>query len=256
MQVCNSLAGFSIQDGYVMIKAVGKKKESLLKKFEKQFVEGCVKNGVPKNVAQEYWTRFITPFAAYGFNLAHALSYSVLSYICAYLKANFPDEFFCSLLNVENIRRNYDKISEYEKDAQERGIIISQKDLNKCDVEYRIIKKRDPKNDIQNTVIAPSLAVKGIGANSAKEIVLKRPFKNLRDMAGRTNTSLVDKEVITNLVQEGFFDQEYHTELGKGKKISKTKFREALIAKFLSIRNDLKKLGSKGMPDFDLFEGE
>lgn len=256
MQVCNSLAGFSIQDGYIMIKAVGKKKLSLLKKFEKQFVDGCVKNNVPKNVAQEYWTRFITPFAAYGFNKSHAICYGFLSLLTAYLKANFTDEFFCSLLNVENLRKNHDKIIEYEKDAIECGIIIAQKDLNKCDVEYRIIKKRDPKNGIQNTVISPSLMIKNVGKDSAMEIASKRPFKDLRDLAGRTETRLVDKEIITSLVQDGFFDQEYHTELGKGKKISKTKFREALIAKFLAIRNDLKKLGSKGMPDFDLFEGE
>jgi len=69
MQICNALAGFSIADGYIMIKAVGKKKQDLLNKFEKQFIDGCINHKVPNDVAKIYWDKFITPFAAYGFNL-------------------------------------------------------------------------------------------------------------------------------------------------------------------------------------------
>ena len=69
MQIVNALAGFSINDGYVMIKAIGKKKKNLMDKFAKQFISGCVKNKVPQGVAEQYWERFITPFASYGFNL-------------------------------------------------------------------------------------------------------------------------------------------------------------------------------------------
>jgi len=68
MQICNSLAGFAITDGYIMIKAIGKKKIHLMNRFEKQFIKGCVDNGVPKDVAKQYWDKFIIPFASYGFN--------------------------------------------------------------------------------------------------------------------------------------------------------------------------------------------
>lgn len=68
MQVCNSLAGFSITDGYVMIKAIGKKKKDLLDKFEKDFIDGCEKNGVDRNVSKNYWDKVIVPFADYAFN--------------------------------------------------------------------------------------------------------------------------------------------------------------------------------------------
>lgn len=69
MQICNSLAGFDIAEGYVVIKAIGKKKKDLMGIYENKFVEGCVKNKVPENVAQQYWNKFIVPFASYGFNL-------------------------------------------------------------------------------------------------------------------------------------------------------------------------------------------
>ena len=68
MQICNSLAGFSISDGYVVIKAIGKKKEHLMNKFAKQFANGCVEKNVPRDVAEQYWEKFIKPFASYGFN--------------------------------------------------------------------------------------------------------------------------------------------------------------------------------------------
>lgn len=68
MQICNSLAGFDISDGYMMIKAIGKKKKYLMEKFEDQFISGCVKNKVDKEVAKQYWEKFIVPFAGYGFN--------------------------------------------------------------------------------------------------------------------------------------------------------------------------------------------
>jgi len=68
MQVCNSLAGLSISDGYVVIKAIGKKKEYLMHKFKDQFIDGCVKNQVDRKLAESYWEQFIVPFASYGFN--------------------------------------------------------------------------------------------------------------------------------------------------------------------------------------------
>lgn len=68
MQVCNSLAGFSITDGYVMIKAIGKKKPYLMEKFKKEFIKGCSSNNVPVDVSEQYWEKFIIPFSGYGFN--------------------------------------------------------------------------------------------------------------------------------------------------------------------------------------------
>ena len=130
MQICNKLANFSVSDGYVMIKGIGKKKKELIDKFKKQFVSGCVTNGVPANVAGEYWEKFITPFASYGFNAAHSACYAYLSYITAYLKANYIDEFMCSYLNVENYRKKHDKILVLEKDLNKFNIVLLKKDIN------------------------------------------------------------------------------------------------------------------------------
>jgi len=68
MQICEVLAGLSKTEGYTLIKGVGKKKEQLVKGYRGQFIAGCVKNGIPENIAEEYWEKTIIPFSGYGFN--------------------------------------------------------------------------------------------------------------------------------------------------------------------------------------------
>lgn len=80
MQIVNSLAGFSITDGYVMIKAIGKKKQYLLEKFQNKFLDGCESNNVSREVAQQYWEKIIVPFADYAFNRCLAGETKVLDY--------------------------------------------------------------------------------------------------------------------------------------------------------------------------------
>jgi len=262
MQIVNALAGFSISDGYVMIKAIGKKKKALMDKFEKQFVAGCVKNGVPENVAQQYWDRFITPFSSYGFNLSHSCCYGYISFITAFLKAHYPDEFFCALLNVENSRKNHDKVEVFEADAKKFGIVIADKEINKCKVEYVISSKKDLSSGTTCTVITPSLMVKGIGMDSARELARKAPYKSLRDISYRTDTKQVDLDVIGCLIDAGFFERQYR----KSKKAKKFKarkesdrreeFRAGLLKKFKQMRDDQKKAFGRGVDSGDLFSDE
>jgi len=73
MKVVQSLAGFSPTQGYVMIKAVGKKKPHLMVPYKTKFIDGCVERDVPADVAEQYWDKFIVPFSGYGFNSAHCL---------------------------------------------------------------------------------------------------------------------------------------------------------------------------------------
>jgi len=253
MQVCNSLAGFSISDGYVMIKAIGKKKEYLMKRFEKQFIVGCVKNGVPKNIAQEYWDKFITPFAFYGFNLSHSLAYGFASYISCYLKAHYPDEFFVSLLNVENERKKHEKIDVFFKDAKSFDIEFSDHDINKCEVFYRIVKKKDVSSGVMKTEISPSIMVKGIGQPSAEELMRCRPYTNLRDMAFKTNTRLIGLDTISSLIDAGFFQKAYKQSKKKDKSLEFDSFKESVLSKFKKLREDRRSAGNKGVESTDIF---
>ena len=80
---------------------IDKNSEKLIQMLEEsKFVEGAIENGASKKVANELW-QWILPFAAYGFNKSHATAYALISYRCAYLKANYPVEYMCALLTSE-----------------------------------------------------------------------------------------------------------------------------------------------------------
>jgi len=251
MQICNSLAGFSISDGYDVIKGIGKKKEHIINKYRKQFIEGCIKNKVPEDVATQYWAKFIVPFSGYGFNRSHASAYAYLSYMTAYLKANYTDEFMCALLNVENERKKFDKIAGFEKDLANFGIKLLPKRINSCTAEYSIVKKKDVSSGINMTEISPSFVCKGLGFDGAKEIESHRPYKDFHDLIARTDQRLVDRDAMTALIDGGFFN-DYVKEYKK--KFKKTLTREILLQRFADIRTDIKKAANRGVVSQDLLE--
>jgi len=256
MQICNSLAGFSVTDGYVVIKGIGKKKVELISKYRKQFIEGTTSKGLSTALAAQYWDRFITPFASYGFNAAHACSYAYTSFVTAYLKANYADEFMCCYLNVENYKKqqnSHKKVKTLEKDLKRFNIELLNRDINKCNVDYEIVKKG---SGAVKTQILPAIMCKGVSAETAQEIVDKRPINNLRELAYKTS-NIFTRDSLKCLVEDGFFDGEYKS-INKGKnrqnKIEKSDFGIIMADKFDKLRKDKKKAGKKGVGDESLFD--
>jgi len=245
MQICNSLAGFTISDGYVMIKSIGKKKIYLMEKFENQFIAGCIENNVPREVAKQYWDKFIVPFAGYGFNLAHSCCYGLVSYSTCFLKANYPDEFICSLLEIiinSSQAERYEKIASFEKEfARKMGIKFLSRDLNKSKASFVIEKRKNLKEGVKKTEIRPSLLCKGLGLPAAKCLEQNQPYKDMRDIVEKTDSSVVDMRAIEALALGGYF--------GK-KKMDQAK---EVVKDFVMIREDRKKTAKKGVETINMF---
>jgi len=242
MQICNAMANFSIADGYVMIKAVGKKKRGLMDKFKKQFVEGCILNKITEKVATSYWDKFITPFAQYGFNKAHAGAYGFLSYTTGYLKAHFPEEFVICNLNVESERAHFDKVIKYERDfCKSMPIDFLPRDINKSKSQYTLEHKKNIKEGIKKSKIRKSLLCKGLSTATAKHIEEKQPFSGFVDFVKRTDKSIVDARAVTALAQLGFFTQS-------------RKNVEKIVKEFNGIREDMKKAAVRGVDLVNIFD--
>ena len=250
MQICNSLGGLSVTDGYILIKGIGKKKKYLINKYRKQFIDGAVNNGVPKDIIEQYWDKFIIPFSSYGFNKAHAEAYGVISWYSAYLKANYTPEFMVCSLNVVNEDKKHDKIIELERDLKHFDIELADKDLNTCGVDYKILRKQDKESGINKTLISPSVMVKGVGYNTAKNIADNKPYNSLKDFVAKTDSKLVTKDTVASLIDAGFFHKMTKDYYKKNKKrLSKGK----ILNQFSTIRKDLRKAASKGVESVDLF---
>lgn len=240
MQILQSLAGFSATEGYHVIKVVGKKKPELMPPIEKKFLAGSMKNGVPKNVAYEYWHNFILPFANYGFNKSHACGYGFVSLQTAFLKANYTEEFFCSLLNSINKRKDFDKIEIVLEDLKNFGIKMKNNDINHCGVGYSIVRKKNISQGVEKSEISPSLMCKGVGPAPAQEISDNRPYQDLRDVAIKTNSKIVSSEVIGHLLDNNYLDSIL---TASQRKLDK----QELIENFISLRNSIKKTRKKGV---------
>jgi hypothetical protein len=90
-------------------------------------VEGCVRRGVPADVAAKIFED-MSSFASYAFNKSHAAAYAMVAYQTAYLKCRYPREYMAALLTsvVDG-----DKILRYIRECQRMGITILPPDVNK-----------------------------------------------------------------------------------------------------------------------------
>ncbi|MCM8795416.1 MAG: DNA polymerase III subunit alpha [Candidatus Omnitrophica bacterium] len=198
MQIASSLAGFSLAQADLLRRAMSKKIPEVMEQQRKNFVLGCIKNGIGESVANRIFDQ-IEYFSGYGFNRSHSTAYALISYRTAYLKANFPVEFMTALLNSE--RDNTDKIVEYVNEANRMGIKILPPDINESDA---LFKTTDEK-----TIRFGLLAIKNVGAGAIESIVGARKegkFSSLEDFCQRIDLRLVNRKVLESLIKCGAMD--------------------------------------------------
>jgi len=116
MQIARSVSGYSLGEADVLRRAIGRKELDTMQSLESDFINRAT---IPQ--ANEIWDKIKT-FAEYGFNKSHSAAYSMLSYHTAYLKANYPLNFFCALFNSE--QGNLEKTAEHVEQAIKAGINI------------------------------------------------------------------------------------------------------------------------------------
>lgn len=117
--ILSTLAQFSMSEADMIRRAIGKKKPEVIAANKDKFIAGCQSNGVPTKTAQKIWDDIVY-FERYGFNKSHSVSYAILTCKTAYLKANYPLEWYVCLLNHCKIE---DK-QKYLTNAQKFGLQI------------------------------------------------------------------------------------------------------------------------------------
>ncbi len=211
MQIAKDLAGFTVSEADVLRKAVGKKIRKLLDQQANKMIEGMIKNGIEKEIAQKIWD-FIEPFAQYGFNRSHATCYALIAYQTAYLKAHFTEEFITALMQADH--KDLDRINILVEEAKNHGIQVLPPDINESFDNFTLVL---PKESKQRPSIRFGLAaIKNVGHNVVKEIVEERkkngPFKNIADFLIRMAPSpdkpaIINKKSLESLIKAGAFDK-------------------------------------------------
>jgi DNA polymerase-3 subunit alpha len=134
MQAAQILGGYTLGKADLLRRAMGKKKLEEMAKHRESFVKGCHEiNQIPKDRANEIFD-LLEKFAGYGFNKSHAAAYAVVAYQTAYLKANFPVEFYCAMMT--NDVSDTDKLSEYIAESRDVGIEVLGPDVNESEMYF------------------------------------------------------------------------------------------------------------------------
>jgi DNA polymerase-3 subunit alpha len=198
MQIAQVLAGFTAGQADILRRAMGKKKRIELEKQKQSFVDGAIRNGIQKDVA-EYIFQKIEPFAEYGFNKSHAAGYAVIAYQTAYLKKYYTKEFFAASMSTE--LGNQDKLSEFYEELKRLNIEVQRPCINSCYAEF--------KSTNQKFYYALG-AIKNVGFEAINKIVKEREingqFKSLDSFINRVDPKNINKLQLEGLVKAGAFD--------------------------------------------------
>lgn len=194
------LAGFSLAQADVLMRAISKKRPEQMEQLHGDFIKGAGDRGIDEQKAEEIFT-LMSHFTGYGFNKAHTTCYADIAYQTAYLKANYPIEFLAALLTSE--KNDADKIALYIEDAKRFKVEILPPDVNESFSEFTVVKEK-------KAIRFGLSAVKNVGEGAIDSIIKARlkegRFSSLYDFCRRVDCRLVNRRVIESLIKCGAFD--------------------------------------------------
>jgi DNA-directed DNA polymerase III PolC len=161
-----------------------KRMEKVLKAY-KPFVEKAAQK-IGEVQAEQLWNLIYT-WGQYGFNKSHSVCYSVIAYACAYLKRNYPLEWWCAVL------KNAKKDEIASKFWKHCGHLIDVPDIKLSGSNFEIQNER---------IRAPLSFLDGVGPGAQDELNKGIPFTSLEDFCikrektkdGKTKVVSTDEE--------------------------------------------------------------
>lgn len=203
MLIAIHLAGYSWLEADKLRKAMGKKIPAEMEAQKEKLKDGLVKNGMELKKADTLW-KLIEPFAAYGFNKAHAASYGRVAYQTAYMKANFPAIYMAAVLTADS--GDVEKIGEFIAECKRMEIPVLPPDINESFSDFTVVK-REEKDKIRFGLTT----IKNFGEGIAKTIIEEREkngkFKSLSDLLKRIKDRNLNKKSLEALIKSGALDE-------------------------------------------------
>ena len=170
--------GITMDEANLLRKVLTKKgtgKEDEVKQaIKEKFTLGCLEKGINENEIEELWRKF-EYFSGYGFNKSHAVSYSIISFQCAWLYSYYPTEWMCSFLDREPDTRKEKAINI----AKAHGFSVRPIDINASGEYWEVVNS--------SSIIAPLTTIKGLGSKAIEEILANRPFETIEELLFNDN---------------------------------------------------------------------
>lgn len=202
MMTAITLAGYSWLDADKLRKAMGKKIPEVMEAEKEKLLKGFVEYGkLSAQKADQLW-KLIEPFAAYGFNKAHAASYGRVAYQTAYMKANYPVEYMSAVLTADS--GDTEKVAEIIHECERMGIEVLPPDINESFADFSVVPDT-------NKIRFGLTTIKNFGEGIAEAIIAERkqngPYQSLSKFLSRVHNRNLNKKSLEALIQTGALDR-------------------------------------------------
>jgi DNA polymerase-3 subunit alpha len=198
MQIARDMAGYTLGKADLLRRAMAKKKPEVMAVEKQGFIEGSVKNTIPREIAEEIFD-LIEYFSGYAFNKSHSAAYGIVAYQEGYLKAHYPKEFMAALMTNEMSKT--EEIVTLIRECRKMGVKMLPPDVNRSEKGFVV----------EDDAIRFGLcAIKNVGVGAVESIIKARSeygvFKDLFELCERIDLRLANKRVLESLIQAGACD--------------------------------------------------
>jgi len=204
-----NLGGYNWEEADKFRKAMGKKIPEEMAKQKEKFFKGCREVGKVSEAKINRLWEMIEPFAAYGFNKAHAASYGTVAYQTAFMKANFPVQYMTAVLIAES--GDMDKVPEIIHECERMGVRVMPPDVNESFKNFAMVGWEDAGTPHIRFGLN---GIKNLGEHIADVIYRERKsngrYSDLEDLLKRVQDKDLNKKSLESLIKCGALDSFGH----------------------------------------------
>ena len=204
LHIAREFAGYTLGEADIVRKAMGKKVPEIMAEERDKFVEGAQEQGYTEELADSVFM-LVEPFAGYAFNKAHSVSYGLVSYWTAYLKANFPAEYMAAFMNSYIGKK--DRLISAVADCRRMGIPVFPPRVNSSFQEFTIEKTAEGVVGIRFGLAA----IKNVGSEALTPLIEARlehgDFDSLENLCKNGDIGSLNRKSIECLIMAGCLDE-------------------------------------------------
>ncbi|KND51059.1 MAG: DNA polymerase III subunit alpha [Parcubacteria bacterium C7867-007] len=201
------LGGYSWLEADTLRKAMGKKIPAEMEAQKQKLMDGFKDFGkLSQEKAERIW-KLIEPFAAYGFNKAHAACYGKVAYQTAYMKANYPVEYMAAVLTAD--AGDTESISIFVEECERLGIPVLPPDINESGTDFTAVTTTE--GGAIDGIRFGLTTIKNFGEGISEAILSERmksgPFTSLAEFLSRVANKSLNRKSLESLIKCGALDR-------------------------------------------------
>lgn len=218
MRVFTDLAGFTPAQADRIRAAIGHKKIDQIDAIKPQYYAGCERHNVSREAADEILS-WVYACGNYQFNYAHAYAYGTISFWTAWMKTNYPTEFYAASMTTVND----DAVPSYIAEARRCGIKVMPPTISDVSYGYKVLA--------DDEISFGLIKVKGCGSKAVDKIVSNAPYSDFADFVDRSGAN---SGQIKSLIDGNFFRDIYPNARDLKFRYEAGDYRETLFGPSLS----------------------